>query len=132
MFAKILKSVFSEVMFWIKYFLRILPFFMKILCPMFSIWVWEYLIKTKHFDFITAYVAVGLEVILVFCIATLISECFKQIHNNYNSIPIPSKRFTQSSEDNTDVYVDNARLSEMILYVNDVEDYLERKGLLKP
>lgn len=43
-------------------------------------------------------------------------------------LPIPLKRFTQASEDG--VTVDRDRLNELLLYVADVEDYLERHGKL--
>ena len=42
--------------------------------------------------------------------------------------PVPHKRFTEISDD--EVQIENDRLQELILYVADVEDYLERKGLL--
>lgn len=41
-------------------------------------------------------------------------------------IPIPSKRFTEEDKDG-EVSIEQARLQEMILYVNDVENYLQRK-----
>jgi hypothetical protein len=45
------------------------------------------------------------------------------------TIPIPDKRFTQVDEDG-EVSVENKRLQELLLYVADVEDWLERKGML--
>ena len=50
--------------------------------------------------------------------------------NHANSIPIPRKRFTQE-EGYGEYSVEQARINEMILYVAEVENYLERKGLLK-
>ena len=44
------------------------------------------------------------------------------------TIPVPGKRFTDISDD--EVQVEHSRLQELILYVADVEDWLERKGLL--
>lgn len=43
-------------------------------------------------------------------------------------VPVPYKRFTQVDEDG-EVSVDTERLQEMILYMGDLEDYFERKGL---
>lgn len=45
-------------------------------------------------------------------------------------IPIPAKRFTQEDEDG-EVSIEQSRLQEMILYVSDVEDYLQRKHYLQ-
>lgn len=44
--------------------------------------------------------------------------------------PIPYERFTEYDEDSGMVSVRNDRVQEMILYVEDVEEYLERKGYL--
>lgn len=43
--------------------------------------------------------------------------------------PVPPIRFTEVDEDGM-VMVPNDRLQELLLYVSDVEDYLERKGKL--
>lgn len=45
------------------------------------------------------------------------------------TIPVPDKRFTEV-DDEGEVSIANRRLQEMILYVADLEDWLERKGLL--
>ena len=41
-------------------------------------------------------------------------------------IPIPLKRFTEEDSDG-EVSIEQDRLQEMILYVNDIENYLQRK-----
>lgn len=46
-----------------------------------------------------------------------------------DTVPIPSKRFTTVSSDG-EVTAEYSRLQELLLYVADVEDYLERKGWL--
>lgn len=46
-----------------------------------------------------------------------------------NEVPVPSKRFSYVSEDG-EVSIDTTRLQELILYIGDLEDYLERKGKL--
>lgn len=45
------------------------------------------------------------------------------------TIPVPEKRFTKV-EDDGEVTVENRRIQELILYLADLEDWLERKGLL--
>ena len=47
-----------------------------------------------------------------------------------DSIPLPENRFTEVSNDG-EVSIDKNRLQELLLYVADLEDYLERKGMLK-
>lgn len=56
----------------------------------------------------------------------------KQLGDRYgkgNTVPVPEKRFTEVSSDG-EVSAEYDRLQEMLLYVADVEDYLERKDLL--
>lgn len=45
------------------------------------------------------------------------------------TIPVPEERFTQV-EDDGEVSIENKRVQELILYLADLEDWLERKGLL--
>lgn len=45
------------------------------------------------------------------------------------TVPIPNERFTKT-EDDGEVTIEYSRIQELILYVADVEDWLERKGLL--
>ena len=45
------------------------------------------------------------------------------------AIPIPDKRFTQVDDDG-EVSIENKRIQEMLLYMADLEDWMERKGIL--
>lgn len=45
------------------------------------------------------------------------------------TIPLPDKRFTKV-EDDGEITIENKRVQELILYLADLEDWLERKGLL--
>lgn len=45
------------------------------------------------------------------------------------TVPIPDKRFTKVTDDG-EVNIENARVQELILYLADLEDWMERKGLL--
>lgn len=45
------------------------------------------------------------------------------------TIPLPDKRFTEV-DDEGEVTIENKRLQELLLYTADLEDWLERKGLL--
>lgn len=46
-----------------------------------------------------------------------------------NSCPVPIRRFTTVSEDG-EVSIEHARLQEMLLYMADLEDWMERKNIL--
>lgn len=45
------------------------------------------------------------------------------------TIPLPDRRFTEVDNDG-EVNIEQSRLQELILYVADLEDWMERKGLL--
>lgn len=47
------------------------------------------------------------------------------------TIPVPHKRFTSIDEDYGEVSIPVERSEELILYMADLEDWLERKGLMK-
>jgi hypothetical protein len=62
----------------------------------------------------------------------LISSILRRIGNktnNGNELPIPRKRYTEEQEDG-EVYIKKEDLQEVILYLNEVENYLVRKGKL--
>lgn len=77
-------------------------------------------------DAVTAYLITAIA-----CIAIDAVKCIlKRKGLSASSVPVPSKRFTEVDEDGM-VSVEQCRLQEMIVYVADVEDYLERFGRLK-
>lgn len=46
------------------------------------------------------------------------------------TVPVPDNRFTQVDEDSGEVSVENNRIQELLLYMADLEDWMERKGML--
>lgn len=54
---------------------------------------------------------------------------FAEKTGNGKNIPVPTKRFTEEGSDG-EVSIEQDRLQEMILYVNDVENYLERHHIM--
>lgn len=60
---------------------------------------------------------------------TLVLDRLAEKTGNGKNIPIPVKRFTEEDSDG-EVSIEQNRLQEMILYVNDVENYLERHHLV--
>lgn len=62
---------------------------------------------------------------------SILSHLIRNTAKKYNygeSIPVPKKRFTYV--DDGQIMIDNFRLMDMIKYLSEVEDYLERQGLL--
>lgn len=62
--------------------------------------------------------------IIIFYLKSMANKLGKGI-----TIPIPDKRFTKV-EDDGEVTIENKRIQELILYLADLEDWMERKGLL--
>lgn len=76
-------------------------------------------------------IAVGGEILIPILFAILIYY-IKSTANKLGkgtTIPVPDKRFTKI-EDDGEVTIENRRVQELILYLADLEDWLERKGLL--
>ena len=77
--------------------------------------------------------AVGGEVfipLIVFIITYYLSQYANHIGKG-EKIPVPKSRFTQPGDDDGEVVVETSRTEEMILYLADLEDWLQRKGLLR-
>ena len=75
--------------------------------------------------------AVGGELFLPLCL-WVIANFIKSVANKLNRgprIPKPTERFTEADEDGV-VSVEEERLEEMLIYMADLEDYMERKGWL--
>ena len=67
---------------------------------------------------------------LMMILIRIVAFCLKEASPVKDGIPIPEKRFTEIDKDDGMVFVDNNRIQELLLYVADLEDSLERKGLL--
>ena len=66
---------------------------------------------------------------IVFCVITYVLRSYANKIGKGTTIPIPDKRFTEV-DDYGEVSIPNNRIQELILYLADLEDWLERKGLL--
>lgn len=77
------------------------------------------------------YISVGGELFIpiLFLIVIYIIRSFANKIGKGITIPVPSKRFTKVDKDG-EVNIRHDRLQELILYIADLEDWLERKGLL--
>lgn len=70
--------------------------------------------------------------IIIPVVVMLFTYYFKSYANKIGkgiTVPVPEKRFT-SIDDDGEVSVEHRRLQELILYIADVEDWLEKKGML--
>ena len=65
--------------------------------------------------------------VLVQATCLLLSKYLKYSEAEDTGFPVPSKRFTSESRDG-EVSIEKNRLQEMILYVSEVEDWLESSG----
>ena len=75
--------------------------------------------------------AIGGEIFLPVCLWVVVNF-IKGVANKLNRgprIPKPTERFTEVDEDGM-VSVEQERLDEMLIYMADLEDYMERKGWL--
>ena len=75
--------------------------------------------------------AVGSEIFipLIFCIIIYYIRSYANKIGKGTTIPVPNERFTEVDDDG-EVSIENNRIQELILYLADLEDWLERKGLL--
>lgn len=75
--------------------------------------------------------AVGGEIFLpaLFFLLIEYSKRFLNKIGKGESIPVPASRFTEVNEDG-EVTMEKERLSELMVYVSDLEDWMENKGIL--
>ena len=98
--------------------------------PMFVLCLLPYVIIASAL-FVSCSVVVLMNMLWLTAMAQVV--CFIMIkYLKYSEVedtdfPIPAKRFTSESRDG-EVTVENSRLQEMIIYVCDVEDWLESSG----
>jgi hypothetical protein len=77
------------------------------------------------------YFGVGGELLIpiIFCMITYVLRSYANKIGKGTTIPVPEKRFTEV-DDYGEVSIPNNRIQELILYLADLEDWFERKGLL--
>lgn len=128
-FFRITREIISDAIYGFLYFIenQLLNFsrLLYFMLPYLMLFIGEYVYRFRE-----GY-AIGSEVFIPIFI--MITAYFIRTYANKigkgTEVPTPEKRFTEISDDG-EVSVDRERLNELLLYVADVEDYLERKGLL--
>jgi hypothetical protein len=66
--------------------------------------------------------------VIIFLVIYILKSVANKIGKGI-TVPVPDKRFTQIDEDG-EVSIENNRIQELILYMADLEDWMERKGIL--
>ena len=74
---------------------------------------------------------IGSEVFIpiIFCVIIYYLRSYANKIGKGTTIPVPDKRFTGVADDG-EISIPNNRIQELILYLADLEDWFERKGLL--
>lgn len=74
---------------------------------------------------------IGFEILIPLCVSIIIYfiRSYANKIRKGTTLPLPDKRFTEVDDDG-EVTVENSRIQELLLYIADLEDWLERKGLM--
>lgn len=118
-FIEIFLDIFYGIGYFIKKNLRSFANILNIACP--------YLMYLYGFNSNNIGYEVFIPVIIMFIVYFLRALANKL--GTGDMVPIPVKRFTEEDEDG-EVYIRTDRVQELILYMADLENYLERKGYL--
>lgn len=105
--------------------LRNLAWLLNLLTPFIMYFIGQRVVLNR------GYFGVGGEIFIPILILFVI-YFLRSMANKYRkgtTIPVPEERFTEVDDDG-EVSIRNDRLQELILYLADLEDWLERKGLL--
>lgn len=128
-FLRILIEITLEALYSVGYFiksnLRNFATILNIALPYVMYFIGQYVATDRD------KIAVGGELFVPILFIILIFY-FKSTANKLGkgtTIPLPDKRFTKVDDDG-EVSIENKRVQELILYLADLEDWLERKGLL--
>lgn len=115
----ITKDIVRNVRYWFDSNIRNLPSLLDIVLP----YLMYFLGVELRLDYIYLVIPVIIHLISYY------SKSYANKINKGSSIPTPAKRFT-SEDEYGEVSINQDRTSELILYMADLEDFLERKGLL--
>ena len=126
---KILVEITIEALVSIAYFiksnLRNLATILSIALPYVMYFIGQYVAADRNEITVGGEILVPiLFMVLIFYIKSTANKLRKG-----TNIPLPDKRFTKVDDDG-EVSIENNRIQELILYLADLEDWLERKGLL--
>lgn len=121
----IIMDVFAMVFMWLEDNLRNIAKLLNILLPFLMLYIGQAVYQER------GKFAVGGEILVPIFVGVII-YFFRSFANKIGkgmSIPTPSERFTEEDDDG-EVTIPTSRIQELILYMNDLENWLERRGLL--
>lgn len=123
--ADVVVEIFQSIFYWFISNLRTFATLLNIILPYLCLYVGQYC-----YNFRGRY-GVGSEVFIPIIFAFIIHylRSFANKIGKGSSIPKPVKRFTEVSDDG-EVSIPQERLEELIIYMADLEDWMERKKLL--
>lgn len=98
---------------------------LNVSCPYFMYFLGQY-VQTGGYSFTYGYY---LLIPLVFVLITYYLHSAANKTGKGDTCPVPARRFTTVDEDG-EVSIENSRLQELILYMADLEDWMERKNIL--
>ena len=109
----------NAIRFYIKHGSRPLGMLVGTVCPFVSV-LFCYNFKSLYLSLLLSFIMISISVFL---------KVFADIVNAGKDIPIPYKRFTKDDEYDG-VTVSKSDLDGMIVYMNDLENWLESQGLV--
>lgn len=121
----IIMDVFATVFMWLEDNLRNIAKLLNILLPFLMLYIGQAVYQER------GKFAVGGEILVPIFVGIII-YFFRSFANKIGkgmSIPTPSERFTEEDDDG-EVTIPTSRIQELILYMNDLENWLEHRGLL--
>lgn len=123
--VSIIVDVAKAIDFFIQNNLRNIAWLLNFILPYVMYLVGQNVCETK------GYMAVGSELLIpiIACVVIYFIRSYANKIGKGTTIPVPDKRFTEV-DDYGEVSIENRRVHELILYLADLEDWLERKGLL--
>ena len=122
---EIIKEAFSNICYFIKRNLVVFANILNTVIPYLMLIIGQLVALERNRFYIGSEVIIPLIfAIIIYIIRTAANKLGKGI-----TIPVPKKRFTEVDEDG-EVSVEQNRLSEMLLYMADLEDWLSKKGML--
>jgi len=121
-----LRDLYHELTYYIKSNLKVLGFILLISNPYVTLIYGYSLIVRRNWE-----IRFGGELLIpiIMFIASYLLSTLANTYNKGSSVPVPARRFTEVIDDN-DIVINQDDIQEIILYLNEVENYLERKGKL--
>lgn len=122
---EITRDVCNEITYFIKNNLLNFAAFLNLVLPYLMYYIGQYVVKERGATTFGGELFIPIIfVVITYYLRSMANKLRKGI-----KIPLPEKRFTEIDEDG-EVSIEHSRLQELILYIADLEDWLERKGLI--